>query len=54
MDVPGFGPGMMGGAGVTEIILPDGSVVGGVVFLRFTLDPSMMSPDATFTLGEAS
>ena len=53
MAVPGFGPGVMGGV-VSELLLPEGSVVGGVVFIRFTLDPSMMSPDATLTLGEAS
>ena len=52
MPVPGFAPGMGGGA--TEVLLPDGSVVGGVVFIRFTVDPSMMSPDGIFTLGEAS
>jgi len=44
---------VMGGV-VSELLLPEGSVVGGVVFIRFTLDPSMMSPDATLTLGETS
>jgi hypothetical protein len=53
MPVPGFGPGGVG-PGTTEVLLPDGSVVGGVVFIRFTLDQSMMSPDAVLTLGESS
>lgn len=52
--VPGFAPGIVGGAGAAEVILPDGSVTGGVVFIRLTLDPSMMSPDAVLTVGEAS
>ena len=52
MPVPGFGPAV--GGGLTEVLLPDGSVVGGVVFVRFILDPSMFSPDAIFTLGESS
>ncbi|MGH9039807.1 MAG: hypothetical protein ACRDZ3_06215, partial [Acidimicrobiia bacterium] len=54
--VPGkFDPGAVNGMQVNELFLPEGSVHGGgVIFIRFTMDPSMASSDAIFTLGEAS
>ncbi|MGH8992775.1 MAG: hypothetical protein ACRDZ7_14805, partial [Acidimicrobiia bacterium] len=54
MIIDRFDPGMVGVGGTSEIILPDGLAQGGVVFLRFTLDPNMVSPDGILTLGEAS
>ncbi len=53
VPAPGF-DGVMGGGGLSQFFLPPGAANGGVVFLRFTVDFSMMSPDATLTIGEAS
>ena len=55
MPVPGqLAPDMVNGMALSELQIPDGAVVGGVVFIRFTMDPSMASPDAILTLGEAA
>lgn len=54
VPAPGFGGVVGGGGGLSQFFLPDGIANGGVVFLRFNVDFSMMSPDATLTIGESS